>query len=238
MHEYIYMQQLIELLKGHDGGDILDIATGRGGFVPFLKETFPKFKSITGIDNNAEHIEKAKKAFDDCRFRCMSAYNIVFDDNSFDTTTISNSLHHLENVEKSLQEMVRVTRPGGVILISEMLKDTENPLQLSHVLVHHWWAEVDRLEGIVHKETFAREYIESEIGKLGLRKVDILIEDESEDSDRQTKERFVEIINDYIKKAHMVSSGNGLVDRGHELIDRINTIGLAGAPQLIAVCKK
>ncbi|HLC77857.1 MAG TPA: class I SAM-dependent methyltransferase [Candidatus Nanoarchaeia archaeon] len=44
---------------------------------------------------------------------------IKFPDNSFDLVTCFGVLHHIPNVSFVLQEMVRVTKPGGIILVRE-----------------------------------------------------------------------------------------------------------------------
>ena len=109
------MDALEERLKHLSGGAVLDIATGKGGFVEYLKDRFKDFDSILGIDPAADRIKEAttKLAGDRIRFAVMNGEKLAFEDNSFNTVSISNSLHHLTRVEPVLSEMHRVLKPGG-----------------------------------------------------------------------------------------------------------------------------
>lgn len=48
--------------------------------------------------------------------------HLNFEDNSFDLITCFGTLHHIPNVSFVMQEMVRVSKPGGLILIREPIK--------------------------------------------------------------------------------------------------------------------
>jgi len=47
------------------------------------------------------------------------ALKLPFDENSFDVTTISFGLRNTSNTSTALQEALRVTKPGGKIVIAE-----------------------------------------------------------------------------------------------------------------------
>jgi ubiquinone/menaquinone biosynthesis C-methylase UbiE len=85
----------------------------------------------------------------------QDACQLDFADSSFDMVCISNSLHHLDPVP-ALREMKRVLRLGGVLFVSEMYRDGQTETQMTHVLLHHWWGAVDKINGIVHRETYQR----------------------------------------------------------------------------------
>jgi len=60
-------------------------------------------------------------------FLCGDAMNIPFADNSFDVVTIGYGLRNLASWERGLEEMARVTRPGGRLLVLDFGKP-ENAL--------------------------------------------------------------------------------------------------------------
>jgi SAM-dependent methyltransferase len=142
---------------GHlSGGRVLDVATGTGGFVQFLLDGLRDYAEIVGIDAVGERAAAFSAALGDradVRFEQMDAHHLVFPDGSFDTVSISNSLHHVADPAPVLAEMLRVLRPGGHLVVNEMYRDGQSETQTTHVLLHHWWAAVNRLRGEVHRET-------------------------------------------------------------------------------------
>jgi len=53
----------------------------------------------------------------------MDAREMAFADASFYTVCISNSLHHMADLERVLAEMARVLRPKGRFIVAEMYCD-------------------------------------------------------------------------------------------------------------------
>jgi ubiquinone/menaquinone biosynthesis C-methylase UbiE len=148
---------VIDILNTIQGGKILDVATGRGGFIPFLLENIQKIEEIIAIDNNARG-EVAFQAFKDqpVHFQVMDAANLDFEAETFDTVCIANSLHHMADLPAVLAEMLRVLKTGGTFLVYEMYRDGQQETQLTHVHLHHWWAAIDTGMGIPHNETYTR----------------------------------------------------------------------------------
>ncbi len=137
---------------------ILDIATGSGGFVHLLTSEFDDYNTIIGIDNNSKSIEMASKYFTDERvkFENMDAKSLDFEKGQFDVVSLSNSLHHFSNIDVIIGEMERVLKPGGILIFNEMYKDNQDAKQMTHVLMHHFWADIDKKLGLPHNETFKR----------------------------------------------------------------------------------
>lgn len=152
------MENVINSIKELTGENILDVATGQGEFIAFLKDKLPDYKSIIGIDDSEKILEHAKTHFEDSRieFQLMDAYKLNFQDDVFDIVTISNSLHHFAQPKQVLAEMKRVTKPSGKIIIHEMISDDLIPAQLSHKKIHHWSAKIDTLNNRFHAETYTK----------------------------------------------------------------------------------
>ena len=152
------MIQLADFFREKHIRSILDIGTGTGDFVAVLKEIFPASK-ITGIDPNLESLKEATLKYSDVTFLEMSGEKLAFEDNSFDLASISMALHHLPNISKTLDEMQRVTKSGGWIIVNELFSDNLNPAQEVHKMYHHFRSRVDQLTGTSHNETFKKEEI-------------------------------------------------------------------------------
>jgi SAM-dependent methyltransferase len=231
-----------QLLKTLDAGRVLDIATGNGNFIHTLLEHLGSFDEIIGIDTS----EKGAAAFDAAfagqpvRFVKMDAAAMEFSDASFDTVCIANSLHHMAHLDAILGEMKRVLRPGGHFIILEMYRDNQSEAQMTHVLMHHWWAAVDTAKGISHNETYTRQQILEIVGGLGL--ADLRFEDVSElDSDSrdpETVKYLTGVVDQYLERINGLPGEADLRERGMELRKRVEQVGFHGATSLLAIGEK
>ena len=229
-----------EILGHISGGCVLDVATGNGGFIHFLLDGLYDYIEIIGIDTNPRGAERFAQAFQDkhnIHFEIGDALHLNYRAESFDTVSISNSLHHFENPQTVLAEMIRLLRPEGHLILAEMYRDRQTETQMTHVYLHHWWGAVDRISGIVHNETFMREEIV--VMFTSLRLIDQRIHDLSDTSDNpKTPEILAEltsVIDRYIQRAEGHSD---LQARGEELRQRLQGIGFHGAASLIAIGTK
>lgn len=98
--------QMLEGVKFRDGrysDKILDAGCGTG----FVSQLYPNF-DITGID-----ISDGMLAQNSHQWIKSSVESMPFPDNHFDFVVCRSLLHHLDNPESGLKEMVRVLKPGG-----------------------------------------------------------------------------------------------------------------------------
>ena len=77
----------------------------------------------TGIDKSSTLVSKGRQLWANtpwqAEFHEGSIYETPFTDQSFDVTMTHTVLMHVPNPEKVLQEMIRVTRPGGLVIACE-----------------------------------------------------------------------------------------------------------------------
>jgi len=228
------------VLGSIDGGRVLDVATGTGSFVTFLLEGLRSHDEIVGIDDNASRAEAFAATLGDrpgVRFEAMDAHHLAFADASFDTVCISNSLHHFEDPAPVLAEMLRVLCPGGPVVVNEMYRDGQSEAQLTHVLLHHWWAAVGRATGEVHRETYERAAIVAMVE--GLRLVDLRLydlEDATEDPHDPATIADLEAAIDRFQER--TADLPDLRAQGEELRTRLRTIGATSATQLLAIGRR
>jgi SAM-dependent methyltransferase len=228
-------------LSNLSAGRILDVATGGGGFITFLAENLKGYTDITGIDNNERPLEAARKAhnLENIHFQRMDAARMDFPDNHFDTVCIANSLHHMADPSGVLQEMKRVCKPGGHLIITEMFRDGQCETQLTHVYLHHWWAAVDAADGIIHHETFTRQQIMDLAGRLDLLGLKWFDEKdlESDPMDPELIQELDGVIDRYILRSQALNGGAELCQRGEELRRRVHEVGFHAASSLFMIGK-
>jgi len=164
------MRKLTEIIAAEDVSSILDVGTGDGQFIKTLSSLFPNAR-FTGVDPSEEAISTSREKLlpGKFTFQTMNSEKLEFEDNTFDITTLSNALHHLEYPDRSLREMVRVTRPGGWIVISEIVADGLLPAQKVQKIFHHHRSRMDRLNGTYHRDTYSRKEIRALLLENGMK---------------------------------------------------------------------
>lgn len=155
------MVVLQELLRDAKPGRALDVGTRLGEFAFRLAEAMPEGSQVTGIDNDPAAAEKALAKFQEkgLQFEVMDGGAMTFPDGTFEVVALSNTLHHIENYEQVLAEMLRVLKPGGYFIINEMYRDRQDAAQQVHAAQHTLEAKLDCLVGSYQRETWKREEI-------------------------------------------------------------------------------
>ncbi len=215
------MNSFDENLSTLDGGKILDVATGFGDLLEHLADNFKSYESGTGIDIAVEKITETIKNNKKHTFHVMNANKIEFEDESFDTVSISNSLHHLNDTDRVtvLSEMKRVLTPNGLLIISEISQSVDSLKENSHRHAHHWWSEVQRLQGIDHFETFTYEEISSFIEPLTLRTIHVseIFKPVTEEETKESLASIFNTIDDLIADLKELGNQDELILRGQNL---------------------
>lgn len=98
-------------------GAVCDLACGRGYGAEIIQGN-SLVSSYTGIDASAETIDEAKKRFSGAgrSYAFGSAINIPLCDNSVDTVVSLETLEHLTEPARALEEFKRILRPRGVLV--------------------------------------------------------------------------------------------------------------------------
>ena len=108
---------------------ILDLGCGKGNLLEILK----KYKSrLYGADISSEMIKYARERLGNyAELKVADSESLPWEDNSFDIIVCTLSFHHYPDPGKSLNEMKRVLRKNGHIIIAEgwlpaLLRDLAN----------------------------------------------------------------------------------------------------------------
>jgi len=110
------------------GDSILEVAPGPGYFAIELAK-LGKFK-IIGIDISQDFVEiarrNAREARVDIEFQQGNVSSIPFRDNNFDCIFCSAAFKNFREPSIALDEMYRVLRPGGTVLIVDMNRNVSD----------------------------------------------------------------------------------------------------------------
>lgn len=103
------------------GIKILDIAAGTGSSSRPLADAGAE---VIPLDFSKGMLSAGKKRHPDLNFTFGDALNLPFKDDEFEITTISFGLRNTTNTPAALREALRVTKPGGRIVIVEFSQPT------------------------------------------------------------------------------------------------------------------
>jgi SAM-dependent methyltransferase len=95
---------------------VLDVGCGTGNLSLCLAQD-PKLVSVSGLDLCPAYVEYARRRSDDSRvdFQVGDACALPFQDASFDHAVSMLALQFVPRAEQAVQEMRRVTCPGGTV---------------------------------------------------------------------------------------------------------------------------
>jgi SAM-dependent methyltransferase len=109
------IRSFVPYLKGKE---ILDIGCGNGSTTDYINKNTDF--SCTGIDDDTEAITNAKRLFPRNNFVLGKGERLPFDDGSFDTIILRDTIHHIweeGDFEKAAAEIARVAKPDARLII-------------------------------------------------------------------------------------------------------------------------
>ena len=95
----------------------LDVACGTGDMVV---ELLKQGCTVTGVDLSEEMLAIARRKTASANFQLGDAEALPFADGEFDAVTCAFGVRNFVHLEKGLEEMLRVLKPGGRMVILEL----------------------------------------------------------------------------------------------------------------------
>ena len=99
-------------------GDLLDVGGASGVYFDALNSQASVYHIVDVSPLMISQAKKLKHGSVPLYCHLASAYTLPFPDECFDTVLAMGVLEYLDHPWKALEEMARVTKPGGVILVS------------------------------------------------------------------------------------------------------------------------
>ena len=107
------------------GKKILEIGCGNGIGTRLINEYFnPAGFIATEYDESLVEIAQLKNKNSKVQIEAGNAADLRFADNEFDAIVGLSVIHHIPNWQDCLDELYRVLKPGGLLIIKELSIDT------------------------------------------------------------------------------------------------------------------
>lgn len=134
-----WRKKVVSIVKACQPKNILDIATGTGDLAIMQSQEMPN-ATIIGLDISSGMLEVGKE-----KIKALSlenkiemvlgdSENIPYEDNFFDAITVSYGVRNFEDLNKGLQEINRVLKPGGTFVVLETSVPTKFPFKQGYQL--------------------------------------------------------------------------------------------------------
>lgn len=130
----IWRKKAIAMLENRNPEKVLDVATGTAD-VALEAVRQLQVKHVTGIDISAEMLEigreKIKKRQLDNIIELQEgdSENLPFENNTFDAITVAFGVRNFEHLEKGIEEMRRVLKKDGQMIVLEFSRPTIFPFK-------------------------------------------------------------------------------------------------------------
>ncbi len=130
--DHIWRKKAISRLKSLQPKKILDVATGTADLAIAALKLNPD--QVVGIDLSENMLsvgrkKLSKKGIEHINLMQGDSENLPFEDDAFDAITVGFGVRNYENLEKGLNEMKRVLRPGGKLVVLEFSKPSAFPIK-------------------------------------------------------------------------------------------------------------
>jgi SAM-dependent methyltransferase len=217
---------------------MLDVATGSGGMIRYLVDHLKGYDEAIGIDVDDANASEFHDKFADeprIRFETMDALAMAYPPGSFDIVSMAHSLCEFTDADriKLLQAMVRLIRAGGAFIISDSPRDQTSEPEMTHVLLHDWWSEVDAHNGVLHEPFQRRVELISQFEALNLVNLRLFdVPATYEDPFDATQLTLIDGVID--RSLEKVADAPTLAARGNELRERMHRLGFRLSTALVA----
>lgn len=148
------MEELLKFVPDRSG-TLLDVACGKGASTAYLTRYFAP-ERVTGVNISEKQLDIARRNAPGCTFRLMSATELDFPDGSFDTIFCVEAAFHFDTRQRFLEEAHRVMKPGGVLVLSDILMNLEGERKREMRTVENYLQGPEAYDALLKKAGFRR----------------------------------------------------------------------------------
>jgi ubiquinone/menaquinone biosynthesis C-methylase UbiE len=165
-----FLEKLVPQFGLEHGQNILDVGTGTGILIPYLTRAVGPEGSVTAIDYSENMVQICKTKHSHLKNLSIKLGNIeetAFPPESFDAVICFGVFPHLENKEKALQNINRILKPDGKLVIAHALSSQElkaHHNSASSAVMHDVLPEEAEMKKLLEQTGFTETSIEDKPG--------------------------------------------------------------------------
>jgi demethylmenaquinone methyltransferase/2-methoxy-6-polyprenyl-1,4-benzoquinol methylase len=155
-----WRERAVDLAEVGSGSDALDVCCGTGDLALELRRRIGPDGRVVGSDFSEPMLELAREKAGEAglgvEFGWADALDLPYGDASFDAVTIGFGARNLADLDRGLEEMARVLRPGGRLVILEITRPSREPLASFYNL---WFDKLVPMLGTAAGDAEAYSYL-------------------------------------------------------------------------------
>ena len=114
---------------------VLDLGCGSGAFTIFMARAVGEKGRVYALDIQADMLKQLEnklsrpenKDIKNVKLIESSAYDLPFEDSSLDVVCMTTVLQEIPDRNRALQQVKRVLKPGGFLVVTELFPDPDYP---------------------------------------------------------------------------------------------------------------
>lgn len=123
-----HLSRILNALEPTDNKKILDLGTG-SGYLAFAIAKSSPLAFVTGLDIvedtlKANTRQASQDELENIEFTAYGGIQLPFKNNTYDTVVTRYALHHFPDIQTTFNEIARILKPGGKLLISDPTPNT------------------------------------------------------------------------------------------------------------------
>ena len=160
-----WRKRAIRKLKPLSPKLMLDVATGTGDFA--LQSLSLNPDKIIGVDISEGMLEVGRKKVaarnltEKVELHRGDSENLQFEQNKFDAVTVAFGVRNFENLEKGLAEIIRVMKPGAMVVILEFSRPKGFPFR--QLYNFYFKTILPKIGRIISKDKSAYTYLPASV---------------------------------------------------------------------------
>jgi demethylmenaquinone methyltransferase / 2-methoxy-6-polyprenyl-1,4-benzoquinol methylase len=163
-----WRQRAAERAELGPGDGALDVCCGTGDLAIELAARVGPQGTVVGCDFSEPMLELARRKaverkLGQLRFEWADALELPYPDASFDAVTVGFGVRNLVDLERGLEQLVRVLRPGGRLVILEITQPRRPPLSTFYSL---WFDRLVPILGTLAGDRDAYAYLPESVKRF------------------------------------------------------------------------
>ncbi|MBJ7342227.1 MAG: bifunctional demethylmenaquinone methyltransferase/2-methoxy-6-polyprenyl-1,4-benzoquinol methylase UbiE [Solirubrobacteraceae bacterium] len=158
-----WRRRAADLARVGPGNDVLDVASGTGDLAIELSTRVGAGGSVIGSDFSEQMLDRARVKAPQLEWQQANALALPYEEDRFDAVTVGFGARNFSDLDAGLAEMVRVTRPGGRVVVLEITTPTRPPLSTFFRL---WFDRLVPLIGRFAGDPEAYSYLPSSVRRF------------------------------------------------------------------------